>query len=972
MASNLVIGVLGPVQVSIDSVDRAPKGTLQRRLLAMLVLHANAIVSADALCEALWPTKLPADHHAALHTHMFRLRRSLPAVDIERTASGYRLSVDAAALDARVFETAVTRAATDRDGTAALTILDGAEVLWRGRPYEELGDVADAAIEAERLIEIRNRASEVKFDLLLAAGRHRDVLADLDAFAARHPLRERPQGHLMTALHREGRNADALAVYDRYRRRLGEELGIDPSPQIARLHDSMLTASTADLAEEVAPQENQGRLVGFGRHDNTFVGREDLVANLDRLLTDHRIVTVLGTGGVGKTRLASEVCRRIAPRFPDGVWFCALAQANSDTVALTVAVVLDIEPRSGADPVQRIAEVLQHQKTLLVLDNCEHVLDEAAALAETVVHRAPGVTVLVTSRERLRIDGEHLCPVPPLPLPSMYAADQPAVQLFTDRADAVLPRWEPSEAERAVIATVCRRLDGLPLAIELAAARLHTLTLDEIADGLDDRLRMLTRGRRTVGRHSSLGAAIEWSYSLLDDDERRLFEAVSVFHGPFPAAGAAAVVECSVADATDILSSLVERSLLQRSGTRYLMLESLRDFGAVRLQSRGATDAVLHNHARFMIRFVAESNRRLRMPDVVGVLDDMDVALADMRNAFAHLLGRDLFDELLDASLDLHDYGLYRMRPEVFGWAQSAAERADAACSTDPRVAEAFAIGAVGAWKRGDLELMDTLVTRSKELSSRSAISSMGYYTAALLTLQALVHGRLDDAIDKPFAPNGSAVGDDDAFRRAEREGVVLLARGYRGDEAAPELATEMLRSTNERTPILRAAWINYVAGESVLDTDPATAAVRLARAMDLARRCGSSFVLGIAGSTAASLETRHGDAESAVELYRWLLPHWRRAGVRSLQWTTLRSVAELLARLGLTRAAAVLLGAVTSSAGGHDIYGEDDRRLRELADELRRILGTDMYTAALAEGGRLDDNAAAARALSAFDHRQV
>ncbi len=976
MERAIAFGVLGPLEVVVDGRDRTPTGALQRRLLSLLLLNTNQVVSADALADVLWPDTLPADHHAALHTHVSRLRQLVPSDQLARVGGGYRLQVGPGDVDAARFTAAVSDAAAQRatDPGAALASLDEALAWWRGTPYEDLAGVDAATIEAERLVELRLRAHEERFDCLLALGRHADALADLDAFASRHPLHERVQGQLMTALRHTGRLADALAVYDRYRKALATELGIEPSPALRRLHDDIVTGATEDdssaarqTASEPAPRETRSTpRHPLTRPASSFVGRSGLLETVPTMLHEHRLVTLLGTGGAGKTRLAQELCARLGHAYPDGVWFCALATADAQSVAATVAFTLDVEQRSDADPADRIADVLRHQQALLVLDNCEHVLDAAARLADTLLAAAPSVTVLATSRERLAIDGEQLCPVPPLPVPQQPDADEPAIRLFCDRATAVRPDWRPDTAEIETIADICRHLDGLPLAIELAAARLHTLTLDEVADGLDRRMAMLTGGKRTTIRHRSLAAAVAWSYDLLDDDERAMFDAVSVFQAAFSAEGAAAVADVPRDEAADTLSGLVERSLLQREGRRYLMLESLREYGIARLAERDAVEAARSDHARYHLAFAVDAEQHLREPNVIGVLDDVDASLADIRVAFNRLVEEEELDETLHLVLALHEYGVQRIRPEVLEWAEQTAHRAAESGRSGRLVGEAFAVGGLGAWKRGDLARARELEDAARAFTGSD--DNLGGTVFDLLTTRALVQGELDEVIHWAEIGIAQASSRGDFPKVREARGLIVLARGYQGDPGVVALADDLLARIDENTNILSQAFMWYVAGEAMIDIDHAAAMERLRRAMELARQSGTSFVLGIAGSSLASLEARHGDPVAAVHEYRWVLDHWRRAGIRSLLSTTLRSVAQLLARIGHDRAAALVLGRATAPDTRHEIFGEDVHRLRVLAETLTERLGGEEFEAATAKGAALDDNDAVAVAYDAFD----
>ena len=328
------------------------------------------------------------------------------------------------------------------------------------------------------------------------------------ALADEHPLRERPRELLMTALAAAGRHVEALRVYDDFRRLLADELGVEPSPALAARHVELLRGG----AGLVRPRHR------LPSPATSFLGRDQLVADAVGMAATSRVVTLLGPGGVGKTRLLIEVGHRLLDADPERpVVLCELAAASPDAVLDVVAVALGIDQRPNVPLGERIVALLEDSSLVLLLDNCEHVLDAMAALVDDVVVRCPDVTILTSSRERLRVGGEQLCPVPPLPL----AADGPAQHLFVDRAAAVRPGFVPSPEEEAIIDDIVARLDGLPLAIELAAARLHTMGVDEVAAGLDRRFRLLATGPRHVARHRSLAAAVTWSFDLLDTDAAR-------------------------------------------------------------------------------------------------------------------------------------------------------------------------------------------------------------------------------------------------------------------------------------------------------------------------------------------------------------------------------------------------------------------------------------------------------------------
>ncbi len=560
----LCVDVLGPIGVrDPEGRDLTPDGSLQRRLLAFLVLRRGQVVSVDAAIDALWPAKPPRDPVAALHNHVFRLRRGLPDGVIESTGNGYRLSPSTIDLDADRLAAALS--ARDAADPAAQAVIDEILARWLGPAYPELDEVDDGRGESTRLDELRIRAVEMRAEARLAAGVTDGLIVELATLADEEPLRERPRALLMTALATAGRHAEALRVYDDFRRLLGHELGIEPSAALAAQHASLLagtdSASWTPTSRLPAPV-------------TSLVGRDSLVHEVLAMLDTHRLVTLIGTGGVGKTRMLGEIGSRLRDARPDrAVVMGELATATEESAIDVVAASLAIEGRPDVGLAERVGAVLADIELVLLLDNCEHVLEPIATLVEHLLARCPRVTVVATSRERLRVPAEQLCAVPTLPT---AADDGPAVRLFVERARAVAPSFDPDPEEQAVIAEVVRRLDGLPLAIELAAARLHTLDVAEVAAGLDHRFQLLSSGYRTSSRHGSLSAAVSWSYGLLEDSLQRTFADLSVFAGSFTVIDAAAICGMDAAAMTLALDQLVERSLVMRApDRRYGLLETL-------------------------------------------------------------------------------------------------------------------------------------------------------------------------------------------------------------------------------------------------------------------------------------------------------------------------------------------------------------------------------------------------------------
>ncbi|TVP68721.1 MAG: helix-turn-helix domain-containing protein [Nitriliruptor sp.] len=642
-------GILGPLRVTgRDGPIRVPGGR-QGELLALLVIGAGRSLPAERLVDLLWGEQLPANPANALQQHVFGLRRLLdPAgrgeVLLTRDG-GYQLAVSDEAVDARRFEQLVRAGeAAAADGTpaeAARTLTEALE-LWRGDALQGL-DRPWARTEAGRLEELRLVASEERIAAGLALGRHAGLVAELEALVAAHPLRERLRGQLMVALAGSGRQADALQVYTDTRELLAEELGVDPSRQLQAIHADVLAqriaVASTDLAAVVPDVPSAGEVDGMPDADQAsavqdppspdagrprplpvppgrFLGRDEELERVTRLLEEERLLTLTGPGGAGKTRLAIEVARGLRDGTdPREVHLVELAPVTDpDAVASTLAAALGVADHRGIRPTGAVLAAFEERRALVVLDNVEQVVAAVAALAEQVVAACPAVQLLVTSREPLGVTGEMVWPVPPLAVPPATTAGRPlsageverhaAVQLFLDRVRAVAPDLEMTATDLDGVARIVRDLDGLPLAIELAAARSRVLSVPEIADRLHDRLALLAGGRRAgPARHRTLRDTLDWSYEPLTDDERRAFEAAAVPVAPFTTGLLAPLLEaagCQL-DELDAVTMLCDRSLLavheRGAPSRYRMLETLREFAVAKLTERGCEPAVRDAHA---------------------------------------------------------------------------------------------------------------------------------------------------------------------------------------------------------------------------------------------------------------------------------------------------------------------------------------------------------------------------------------
>ncbi|WP_405786079.1 MULTISPECIES: AfsR/SARP family transcriptional regulator [unclassified Streptomyces] len=757
-----MFGILGATRVlGADGAEVALGGPRRRALLALLLLDAGRVVTVERLIDGLYGEEPPAGVGNAVQSQVSRLRQVLPA-PIEGRPAGYLLAVDPDEVDAHRFQRLAAHgrnALAAGDPEQAATQLRSALALWRGPALADVGAAPFAAAQAVRLEELRVGAVEDRIEADLGLGRHRALVAELGELVAAHPLRERLRGQSMRALYGSGRQGEALEAYEAARRELADSLGADPGPELAAVHLAVLrgdrgllpggggsagTSASGRLSAGHVPRETDTgghvpretspapatetpptppptgtppatdptAVPTAARHElpaqlTSFVGR---AAELDRVgeqLTRQRLVTLIGPGGAGKTRLAVEA----AGRHPYDATFVELAgltggaelpQAVLGALGLREGGLLPTggpggpgAPAStvaGPDPVARITAALDGRPMLLVLDNCEHVVEDAARLTERLLASSPRLRVLATSREALGIGGEALCPVPTLGLPRpgadrAHVLASPAVRLFVERATAVRPDFDPAADPATVDAVLrlCTALDGLPLAIELAAARLRSLSVTEIADRLgalpddgapyslgvrpDALFRLLSRGSRTAQpRQRTLRGVVEWSWDLLPDDERAVLRRASVFAGGWTLAAAEAVCADAAADdrngrndgsprtgedsagiapedVLDLVAALVEKSLVvaqQPDGAgrvRYRMLESIRAYGAERLTEAGGTEAALAAHIAYFLDFALTADPHLRRTEQLEWLrllsDDRDNLQAALHRSLA-------------------------------------------------------------------------------------------------------------------------------------------------------------------------------------------------------------------------------------------------------------------------------------------------------------------------------------------------
>jgi predicted ATPase/DNA-binding SARP family transcriptional activator len=699
----------GPVRYCILGTTRALRddgtavtigGARLRALLTVLALRPGRIVPATVLVDEVWDGEPPADAPGALQALVGRLRRTLGHDAILSADSGYRLAAEPDDIDVHRFERLAgegARALEEGDPVKARAVLDDALVLWRGPVLADLPDRRTAAArwEARRLDARRTRLRAV-----LALGRPDEALPELVALCAEHPIDEPLQALRLRALRDAGRTAQALAAYDEVRTGLADRLGTDPGPELRALHAELLRqdppAPPAPAASSVAPRPTAPAAPNGNLRARltSFVGREDDIATLGEDLSHARLVTLLGPGGAGKTRLSQETAESVADAWRDGVWLAELAPVD-DPESVPEAVLTALGARetvlrgAGAeelrvaegnvnDPLARLTEHCARRRMLLLLDNCEHVIDAAAALADHLLAHCPHLTVLATSREPLGVPGEFVRPVEPLP-------DPMALRLLADRGAAARPgfRTDADEETAAAAAEICRRLDGLPLAIELAAARLRMLTPRQIADRLDDRFRLLTSGARTVlPRQQTLRAVVDWSWDLLDEPERAVLRGLSVFAGGCTLAAAEAVCADGPKGAREVaglLGSLVDKSLVvaapaEDGEMRYRLLETVGEYAAARLDEAAEREPVVRRHLVFFRELVRTTEPELRGAGQRSAIALLEREYENIRTALRHAVAARDEQEVLCMVLSLCWYWQMReLRTDALHWAEAAA-----------------------------------------------------------------------------------------------------------------------------------------------------------------------------------------------------------------------------------------------------------------------------------------------------------
>jgi predicted ATPase/DNA-binding SARP family transcriptional activator len=945
--------VLGPLEVKLDGHPIDLGGRKRRLLLSMLLAHAGERVSTDRLIDALWGSESGKGTRHTLRVHISQLRGLLepahskgdPWNVIETVEDGYRLRLNDATFDRDRFERLAEegrRRLEERDGPGAARTFREALSLWRGIAFSELAIEPSLQAEATRLDGLRLATTEDRIEAELECGHHHEVIGDLRDLIDAHPFRERLRSLLMLALYRAGRQAEALRAYRALVHTLGEELGIEPGHEVSQLEQRILLQDpTLDLKPvSLGPGTN------LPTPATSFVGRTGDMAILTELLETTRLITLLGPGGVGKTRLAVEAASGLTDRFPDGIWLVELAPIRDPAlVGQAVLEVLRIDQQPDRPAEATLADALRDTTILLILDSCEHLVESVAALADTLLHACPAARLWATSREALGIRGEARLAVSGLSAPAgepdaALIGDYDAVELFVNRAVSVDGTFRVSSENAPAVGQICRRLDGIPLAIELAAARVTVLTPEQIAAGLDDRFRLLTTGSRTADtRQQTLEAALDWSYNLLSESEQAGLRRLSVFRGTFGLDAARAVVDGSGDDTLDLLDRLAAKSLVVTVPAgpemRYELLETVRFYARARLRAMGEHAAAEARHRDWYVAFAEKAGPKLRGAGQLAWLNRLEADHDNLRAALERsYVAGDIETPLRIAGSIAWFWFLHSHLAEGWDWLGKLITH-DGHAPAILRVRVLIAAGQF-AWEQSKDDRAERWLNEAVALAREIGSRTHAGWALSYLALLAVLEGRWDD-----------------------------------GRQLAGQ-ASELFQATGSLGGVGFVLWIDagasYLAArEQGMASDSKDSMEQIEAMLDMAQAIGDRNFVGHLHWSLAIAAIDGDDHSGAAHHLAVALRSFDELGNKSCAGHTLDEAARLAIVRGAPKRAARLLAATEALRSGLGIPGHvfERRSWEHSRRQVADALDPHEYDEAWTDGSHMDLEQAVGYALS-------
>lgn len=811
-------GVLGPLCVVRENTAEIERPA-HRRLLSILLLDAGQRVSRDVLIDRFWDGSPPSSARGALQTHVYQLRKLLQPELIRTEGYGYRLKIDGHVIDAREFSALAleaTESVAIRDWEQALAAAGAALELWRGEPYPELAEDHFAAPERTRLHEARLGLEDVRAEALLELGRHDAAIPGLEALVVENPLRERLWEHLILARHRSGRTAEALRAFGHAAESLAE-IGLEPGERLRHLEERVLL-------------QDPSLGLRTSRHNlptyiTRFIGRDEELAEVSKLLADSRLVTLTGVGGTGKTRLAVEVVSGLID-VPNGSWFVELGDlGESSLVPGAVAAAIGLRPHTE-DVLGVLTTAIADQRLLIVLDTCEHVLAGANELAAKLLAACPDVKILATSREPLAISGEVVYEVAPLGRPD--GSDDPgrlrdydSVRLFEDRASLVSPGFEIEAGNAAAVKGICASADGIPLAIEIAAGQVRSVGLERIAERPHDHLGLPKEGHGpTPERQRTIEATVAWSYDLLSDEERVVFTRLAVFDGGFELDLAGRICTDKEIDTGAVESAivgLVDKSLVavrdSDTGRRYRMLDPVRHFASKLLQQSGESEFVGHAHMNAYVELADTFRNDWRTPKQMRVARRFAEELGNFRAALRWSETQSPISQLRLTGDLLPLWVHAGLLFEGFSWFDRA-PTSDRGLPPDLRTR--VLVEAIVPLISFDPDIGLEAALQARDLSRKSQLANI-HLAEAMAWAEWVRWYRDSDFTAPTHEPVELAVASGDPWGLARVKMIIGLVEGEMGLDSGVELLAESVASFHELGDRISEAWALWWLADAAL-----------------------------------------------------------------------------------------------------------------------------------------------------------